>query len=347
MGNVSLNDGNILTDYCRPYVIAEVNSSHNGDVDVARKMIDAAKECGCDCVKFQSWSTESLYSKTYYDNNPIAKRFVDKLSLSPEELKQMSDYCKSIGIGFSSTPYSTEEVDFLSSCEVPFIKIASMEINNLDFIEYIANKQIPIVISTGMAEMAEIEKAIKTIEKTGNKKIVILHCVSIYPAELTTINLKNITALRKKYPEYIIGFSDHTIGNTAALGAIALGAPVIEKHITLDSKKIGMDNQMAMEPRDLKIFVEELRNLSLALGSEERIVLPSEYQQRLKMRRSCIASHDIKAGEMITKEDIAFKRPGTGFSPDQISKIIGRFAVTDIQKDTIILEEQLSSPGVN
>ena len=173
MGKVILNDGRDIVDYGRPYVIAEVNSSHNGNTEVAKQMIDAAVEAGCDCVKFQSWNSQSLYSKTYYDKNPIAKRFVDKLSLSPEELGEVASYCKTKGIGFSSTPYSEEEVDFLVQCEVPFIKIASMEINNLDFLDYIGRKQVPIVLSTGMAETEEIERAVRTLVwlfKRCNKK---------------------------------------------------------------------------------------------------------------------------------------------------------------------------------
>ena len=336
MGKVTFNDGTVIENYGRPYVIAEVNSSHNGDIEVAKRMIDAAVETGCDCVKFQSWTTDTLYSKTYYDKNPIAKRFVDKLSLSPDELKQMSDYCKLKGIGFSSTPYSCQEVDFLVQCNVPFIKISSMEINNLEFIEYIGNKQIPVVISTGMADDNEIRAAIKTLEKTGNKNIAILHCISIYPAELTKINLRNITWLEEEFPQYAIGFSDHTIGDSAAIAAVALGASVIEKHITLDSKKIGMDNQIAMEPQDLIVFTQKIRDISLALGSIKRIVTPEEYDQRLKMRRSIVATRDIEAGEIITKGDLTYKRPGDGIPPDKAEKIIGHKAKQKIQKDTII-----------
>lgn len=346
MGKIKFNDGTVIENYGRPYIIAEVNSSHNGDVEVAKKMIDAAVDTGCDCVKFQSWTTDTLYSKTYYDKNPIAKRFVDKLSLSSDELKQMSDYCKSKNIGFSSTPYSCQEVDFLVQCDVPFIKISSMEINNLEFIEYIGNKQVPVVISTGMAEENEIRAAIRTLEKTGNKNIVILHCVSIYPAELTKINLRNISWLEEEYPQYAIGFSDHTIGDSAAIASVALGASVIEKHITLDSKKIGMDNQIAMEPQDLKMFTQKVRDISLSLGSLKRIVTSEEYAQRLKMRRSIVATRDIEVGETIAKEDLTYKRPGDGISPDRAKLLIGCKAKQKIQKDTIISISDIENPVV-
>lgn len=167
MSKCIFKDGTVISDYGRPYIVAEVNSSHRGDIDVARQMIDSAVDIGCDCVKFQSWSVESLYSKTYYDANPIAKRFVKKFSLSPQQLKDLASYCKIKGISFSSTPYSQEEVDFLvHDCDAPYIKIASMEINNPKFLEYIASKHIPIVLSTGMASIHEIENAIKILENS-------------------------------------------------------------------------------------------------------------------------------------------------------------------------------------
>lgn len=338
MGICTLQDGTIVEDYERPYFIAEVNSSHNGNMDVARKMIDAAKASGCDCVKFQSWSASSLYSKTYYKENPIAKRFVDKFSLTPDKLSELADYCMQVGIGFSSTPYSKEEVDFLVEMRVPFIKIASMELNNPEFLAYIASKNIPIVLSTGMGEIQEIRKAVQVIENAGSNNLILLHCVSIYPAEESTINLNNIVGLREEFPKYPIGFSDHTIGNTAAIGATALGAAVIEKHLTLDKKKIGMDNQMAMEPDDLKCLTESCRVMQIALGSKERTVLPGECEQRANMRRSIVSTRDINIGEVITRDDLYAKRPGTGIPPEKIPELVGKVVLNKIEADTIIKE---------
>lgn len=341
MSKCKLNNGIIVGDYKRPYVIAEVNSSHNGNVEVAKKMIDAAKEAGCDCVKFQSWSSESLYSKSYYKENPIAKRFVDKFSMSEEELLSIIEYCRNVGIDFSSTPYSEREVDFLAEQNVPFIKIASMELNNPSFLKYIASKGIPVVLSTGMGEYEEVKNAVRTIEDSGNNQIILLHCVSIYPAEPLTINLNNILGLREMFPDYPIGFSDHTLGDSVAIAAAALGAAVIEKHITLDKSKIGMDNQMAMEPDDLKQLVEKCRLIQNAIGSKERIVLPEEYEQRKNMRRSIVAACDLKSGQIININDLYAKRPGTGIAPNRISEIIGRTVNRDIGKDELILEEDL------
>lgn len=336
---VVLNNGREITNYGAPYFIAEVNSSHNGNVETAKQMIDAAVDAGCDCVKFQSWSVRSLYSKTYYRENPIAERFVRKLSMPPEQLKEMAEYCSVKGISFSSTPYSKEEADFLvDECRVPFVKISSMEINNLEFLRYIGEKQVPIILSTGMAETEEVESAVRTLESTGNRTIILLHCVSIYPAKTETINLNNILGLRERFPNYPVGFSDHTLGKSAAVAATALGAAVIEKHITLDSKKIGMDNQMAMEPNALKNMVKACRDIQLALGSKERTVLAEEYAQRKNMRRSIVAARDLSAGETLCREDLDVKRPGTGLAPDRLAELIGCTVIRDIEADTVINE---------
>ncbi len=336
MGTCLLKDGTLIGDYHRPYVIAEVNSSHNGDIKIAKMMIDAAKEAECDCVKFQSWSSETLYSKTYYKSNPIAKRFVDKFSLSEDDLREVAKYCNSIGIGFSSTPYSESEVDFLVDINAPFIKIASMELNNPKFLRYIARKSVPIVLSTGMGETSEITRAVDTILESGNNQLILLHCISIYPAEESTINLNNIVGLRERFPQCPIGFSDHTLGDAIGVGATALGAAALEKHLTLDKKKIGMDNQMAMEPEALKEYVKKCRMVNTALGSKDRTVLEEEYKQRENMRRSLVATRNISAGEIISERDLYAKRPGTGIAPDKINTLIGRTAINDIEADTVI-----------
>lgn len=342
MRQLVLKDGRTISDNEKPYIIAEVNSSHNGDVDVAKKMIDVASDAGCDCVKFQSWTTKSLYSQTYYNANPIAKRFVDKLSLTSEELKELAVYCHQKGIGFSSTPYSKEEVDFLVDyCDIPFIKIASMEANNPDFIEYIAKKNVPIIISTGMADYKEVKKAINIIEEAGNHKIAILHCVSLYPTPIEKGNLNNIIALQEMFPDYPIGFSDHTIGDAVAVASVILGASVLEKHITLDAKKIGMDNQMAMEPTQLKEFVRKCKSIRSSLGEKERILQPEELKQRENMRRSIVTIRKMKEGEIICEEDLTAKRPGIGISPERKKEIIGKKLKNDIEADSIILESDL------
>lgn len=342
MAGIELCDGKSIENYGKPYFVAEVNSSHNGNVEVARQMIKAAAECGCDCVKFQSWSAESLYSSTYYRSNPIAKRFVNKFSLSPEQLADMAEYCRESDISFSSTPYSEKEVDFLvEKCKVPFIKIASMELNNIPFLKYIGMKGLPIVLSTGMGEIGEIDEAVGAIESTGNRNIVLLHCVSIYPTAPENIHLNNILTLRERYPMYPIGFSDHTIGYTVAIGSVAMGASLIEKHLTLDKNKIGMDNQMAMEPEELSKLVTECKIIQRAMGSKERVLMLGEIEQRNIMRRSVVSAKPIAQGSVIRVDDICFKRPGDGVPPNLSGKIVGHTAKKNIEFDTVIYEDDV------
>jgi N-acetylneuraminate synthase len=326
-----------ITDYTVPYIIAEVNSSHNGNPDTARQMIEAAAEAGCDCVKFQSWSAQTLYSKTYYKQNPIAKRFVDKLAMKPETLKEMAQYCHELGLDFSSTPYSENEVDFLvDECLAPFVKISSMEVNNPEFLRYIAAKQVPVVLSTGMSDMDEIKEAVRIIEKAGNSRIVILHCVSLYPTPTDAVNLNNIVRFRKEFPNYPVGFSDHTLGDEVAVAATVLGASVIEKHITLDSEKIGMDNQMAMEADEFKTFVKKCKTIGFALGGEERHLSQEEQNKRNDMRRSLVTTRDISAGEVLTKDDFTAKRPGTGIPPTEAERVIGCRTNCNLEADTVV-----------
>src|SRR5574344_1059179 len=224
MAQILLKTGRIIADYGDPYIVAEVNSSHNGSVEVARQMIDVAADAGCNCVKFQSWSAESLYSTSYYKENPISKRIVTKFSLSPEELKGLAEYCREKGVDYCSTPYSREEVDFLlDECGAPFVKIASMDSNNLAYLRYIARKGAPIVLSTGMSTLDEVKRAVDTIANAGHQQTCLLHCISIYPPELDTIHLNNIIGLREAFPELPIGFSDHSHGVEMAVAATAFG----------------------------------------------------------------------------------------------------------------------------
>lgn len=336
MAKITLNDGFELSDYGSPYFIAELNSSHNGNIETAKRMIDEAKKSGCNCVKFQSWTPETLYSKSYYDANPIAKRMVTKFSMSEAELREAAEYCKEVEIGFSSTPYSRSEVDFLSEMNVPFIKIASMEINNYPFLKYIGEKGLPIIMSTGMADIEEIKKAVSAIASTGNRKLALLHCVSIYPSSAEMTNLNNMLLLRESFPDYPIGYSDHTLGIEVPCAAVAMGACLIEKHFTLDSSKMGWDNSMAMEPQQLEQLIIGCRNVNKALGTKERLVSDAEIKQRENMRRSLIYTANLKAGHILTPEDTDAKRPGTGLAPEMIDILCGKSLTKDVEKDTLI-----------
>jgi sialic acid synthase SpsE len=334
---MKLNDGRLIDNYSKPYFIAELNTSHFGSMEIAKQMIEAAKQAGCDCVKFQSWSANTLYSNTYYRQNPVAKRFVDKFSFSSDQLQILAEYAHSKGIAFASTPYSCDEADFLfKRCAVPFIKIASMEINNYPYLEYIAKTGSAIILSTGMADQSEIARAVQCIQEAGNKNLCVLHCVSIYPAEPSTINLNNMITMRQMYKEIPIGYSDHTIGIETPIAAVALGAPIIEKHFTLDAKRIGMDNQMAMEPDAFQSMIRSCNLAWQSLGGFQRVVSDDEIVQRANMRRSIVSKRSIRVGEVIGEQDLDFKRPGDGYSPAEISDLVGKKATQDIEFDEVI-----------
>lgn len=324
-----------------PYFVAEMNSSHNGNISTAKKMIDAAQDAGCNAVKFQSWSAESLYSAGYYAQNPIAKRMVSKFALDADALRELAAYCAERGIGFSSTPYSRPEVDMLVELDAAYIKIASMDLNNLLFLRYIGEKGKPVVLSTGMGTVEEIHRAVKTLEETGNKNICILHCVSVYPVAAEAVNLNNMRMLQREFPEYAVGYSDHTIGGAAACAATAFGAAMVEKHFTLDNSRIGWDNQMATEPAEMKRIIDDCMTVYNALGSFERVVSGQELEQRAKMRRSIVAACDLEPGHVIGQEDLDAKRPGVGIPPDQYRRLIGKKVKTATGKDDVILETNL------
>lgn len=342
MAGITLIDGNPIADFSRPYIVAELNTSHNGNLDTAKEMIRQAKEAGCDCVKFQSWSPESLYSRTFYQANPIAKRIVGKFAFDEEQLKKAADFCRETGIAFSSTPYSEREVDFLLECGAPFIKVASMDLVNYPYLQYIARTGAPVVLSTGMGDMAEIYRAVGLFENVGNAEVCILHCTSVYPTELADIRLMNVLGLRQAFPAYPIGFSDHSLGIVMAVASVGMGAALIEKHFTLDKSKIGMDNQMAIEPDEMRRLVQACQNVAVGLGSTERLVSADELDQRKKMRRSVVSTHDLPAGSVLTGADLGAKRPGTGMPPERITDLIGKTVAHDIAADTVILESDLA-----
>jgi N-acetylneuraminate synthase len=337
MSSILLRNGKKIADYCTPYFVAEVNTSHFGDMSIARSMIEQAKECGCDCVKFQSWSAETLYCNSYYKENAIAKRIVTKFSLKEQQLKELAGYCGEIGIDFSSTPYSREEAEFLAnSCQAPFLKIASMELNNTPYLAFLGRLGIPLILSTGMGTLEEIIHAVRAIEASGNTQIAILHCVSLYPTDSKESRLHNILGLRMEFSNYPIGYSDHSIGIEIPLAAVALGACVIEKHFTLDRTKIGMDNQMAMEPHSMKEMISACKKVQTAMGGAGRLLAEVEKAQIPKMRRSLVAKRALSAGHVITLEDLDAKRPGTGIGPNQQSEIIGKKVKVNLGSGEII-----------
>ena len=335
-----LNNNREISNECVPYFIAEVNTSHFGDIEKAKKLIDAVKKAGADCVKFQSWSTDSLYSNDFYKENPMAKRFVKKFSLDENEQEILAEYCKSVNIDFASTPYSVDEVNFLiNKCNVPFIKVASMDINNYPFLRYLAKTESAIIISSGMANFDEITKAINLLESEGAKNVILLHCISIYPAAPELINLNHIRFLKESFPNITIGYSDHTLGIEVGIASVAMGACVIEKHFTLDSSVIGMDNQMAMEEKELTQMVNSIKNTFHALGTREKIISEEEIVQSKKMRRSLVAAKEMKIGDILTEDCLEAKRPGTGICVSEWDTYLKKKITKPIFKDSLLTKE--------
>ena len=345
---ITLNNSRVIGSDEEPYIISELGSNHNGDMQIAKKLIEASKNAGADCVKFQSWSKESIFSKKKYNDNFFLdddyrnredftlEEIVEKYAISEEELAEMHDYSKKIGIDFTSTPFSKQEVDFLADkLDVPFIKIASMDLNNYPFLNYIAQKNKPMVLSTGLSTLSEIDRAVKTIEDTGNTNLIILHCVASYPPKDEDINLRNISTLSKIY-SYPIGFSDHSLGPCLSVAAVANNACLVEKHFTLDKSIEGWDHSISADPQDMKSIVDDSKRVFKALGNFK--ISRSESKERIsEFRRSIVASRNISLGETFTEEMLDYKRPGTGLSPENNELIIGSKATRDISFDDIIL----------
>ncbi len=350
---VQLTSQKELYNFCSPYIIAELGSNHNGNMELAKKMIIEAKEAGANCVKFQSWTKDSIFAKKKYEDNYFIaddyrdrtdytlEEIVDAYSISEDELLMMKKFADEIGIDCTSTPFNKKEADFLvEKMDTPFIKVASMDLNNYPFLEYLANKGKPIVISTGLSELYEIDKAVKTIENTGNHQIVILHCVSTYPPLDSDVHLNNIKTLMATYPEYPIGFSDHTLGTAIPLASVALGACLIEKHFTLDKNMEGWDHKVSATKDEMKEIVENSRRISEAMGSF-RITTTETDEKKKEFRRSIVITREMKKGEVLQAEDLDYKRPGGGFDPGMTEFIVGRTVNKDLKFDHILTKEDI------
>jgi N,N'-diacetyllegionaminate synthase len=328
-----------------PYVIAEVGSNHNGDMDLCRRLIDAAAEAGAHAVKFQSWTDASLIAEEEYARNTeysdkkkhfgSLREMVKAYQFTADQHREAHAHCRARGIAFCSTPFSVEEVDLLEELDVPFFKIASMDVVHLPLLKYVSRKRRPVVISTGMATLAEIEQAVETVRAEGNEDIVLLHCVSIYPPEYDTIHLRNMATMQEAF-DVPVGFSDHTLGTAIPLAAIAIGACIIEKHFTLDQEMPGWDHAISATPEQLRTVVVEGRNIVAALGGSKRVVSAAEMEKRKKFRRSLVARHKLDRGHMLTEDDLDAKRPGTGIAPNEIAYVIGRRLASDVAADQVL-----------
>jgi N,N'-diacetyllegionaminate synthase len=327
-------------------IIAEAGVNHNGSIELAKKLVDIAADAGADYVKFQTFKAEKIASKSaekaQYQKNTTGSNegqlsMLKKLELSHDDHLVLIDYCKSKNISFLSTPFDLDSIDLLKQLGISLGKIPSGEITNLPYLKKMAASFDELILSTGMADMKEIEEAIDLITSTGfsKDKLVVLHCTTEYPTPFEEVNLTAMNSIQKKFGVRV-GYSDHTKGIEVPIAAVALGAVIIEKHFTLDRNMEGPDHKASLEPNELKAMVSAIRNIEIALGDGIKRATPSETKNKQIARKSIVAARNIKAGEMITEKDIEIKRPGNGISPMRINEVIGKKALNDISEDALI-----------
>lgn len=327
-------------------IIAEAGVNYNGDLELAKEMIYVAKKCGADIIKFQTAKAEALISryapKADYqkETTGVAGSQLDmcrKILLPYEDFVELTEICKQVGIRFLSTPFEMESIDFLHKLGMKTWKIPSGEITNLPYLEKIGGYGQRIILSTGMSTLSEVEKAIKVLLSKGTRKenITLLHCTTEYPAPYSEVNLKAMLTLRD-YFGMKVGYSDHTPGVIVPIAATSLGASVIEKHFTLDKNMEGPDHKASLNPKELKEMVISIRRVETALGNGEKIPQPSEVKNIAVARKSIIAKHEIKKGELLTEENLTTKRPGNGISPMKWYEVLGTNAIRDFHQDELI-----------
>jgi len=333
------------------YIIAESGCNHDGKLEQAFKIVKSAYENGADAIKFQLFKAEKLVTKNtpqwwLPEDKVKGTRQID-LYLNQDmfgfdEFKKISDYCKSLGITFLATPFDDQSADLLDKLNVPAFKIASTDLTNLPFLEYVAKKNKPMLISVGMGSLEEIKEAVNVVEETGNKQIALLHCIVEYPTPISDANLNFIKTLQKNFPDYVIGFSDHTLGTIIPVVAATLGARVIEKHFTIDKSIRGApDHIISVDPKDLSIMVKDIRAAEDALGSSERVLLHYEKLAYEHGRRKIVANVYIPKGTIIQSNMIACKRNNEGLPPKHFKEVIGKKAAVDLNEDDPISEDKI------
>ena len=326
------------------YIIAEAGVNHNGSLELAKNLVDKAKEAGADCVKFQTFIASQIVSKNAvkadYQKKQTAKsesqhEMLKKLELSFDDFIELNNYCKEIGIEFLSTAFDFESIDFLNQLGMQVWKIPSGEITNLPYLIKIAKLNKKVILSTGMSTMREIEDAVNILKDHGASELIILHCTTEYPTPYEDVNLNAMLAIKERFG-YEVGYSDHTMGIEVPIAAVALGAKVIEKHFTLDRTMDGPDHKASLEPSELKTMVDAIRNIELSMGTGIKEPADSEKKNIAIARKSIVANQSIKKGDILTETNLTVKRPGDGISPMKWFEIIGTKAIRDFEEDELI-----------
>lgn len=327
-------------------IVAEAGVNHNGDIEMAHRMIEVAAESGADLVKFQTftaeelvtrWAEKAVYQKQTTEATESQYDMLRRLELNRQMHESLMAHCRERGIGFLSTPFDTVSVDLLVELGIERFKIPSGEITNLPYLRHIGRYGKPIILSTGMAKLGEIESALSILEKAGTQKglITVLHCNTDYPTPMSDVNLLAMLTIRDEFGVEV-GYSDHTLGIEVSVAALALGATIIEKHFTLDRNLPGPDHRASLEPGELKAMVQAIRNIELALGDGIKRPSPSEARNKPIARKSLVASRPISKGETFTQDNLAVKRPGTGISPMCWDEVVGRSAPRDFSLNELI-----------
>lgn len=332
------------------YIIAEAGVNHNGDLSLARKLIDVAVEANADAVKFQTFKAELVaipdapkagYQLETTDKSESQMDMIKGFELPPEAFQELQSYCDERGITFLSTPYDNDSVDLLAQLNVPAFKVASAEIVNIPLLRHIARKGKPIILSTGMSYLSEVETAVRAILDEGNDQLVLLHCVSNYPAPNADVNLGAMRTLSQAF-QVPVGYSDHSSSLEVAFASVALGGTVIEKHYTLDNNMPGPDHRASMEPSELADLVVGIRAVEAALGNGVKAPSDSERGNRATMRRSLYANRDLTEGITLQEVDLVALRPAGGISPDSIDQVLGRTLQKPVASGTPIAWSDLA-----
>jgi N-acetylneuraminate synthase len=324
-----------------PYVIAEIGSNHNGDMALCRQLVDAAQAAGAHAVKFQSWTRDSLISSGEYERNtryaaerqaPSLRDAVEQYQMTADRLDEVARYCRSRGMTWFASCFSAAEVELLERLDTPAFKVASMDVNHLPLLTRIAATGKPVILSAGMATLGEVERALGALREGGAGPVAVLHCLSIYPSPPALVNLNMLDTWRRAF-DVPVGYSDHTLGVAVPLAAVALGACILEKHFTLDRGLEGWDHGISSDPAELAALVSGAQAVFEALGSAARRVGPDEIEKRKVFRRRMVSVRPLRRGERVSPEDVDFKRPGTGISPDELEYVVGRSLTRDVGAD--------------